>query len=1301
MDYLGRNDDQLKIRGLRIELGEIEAALRACAGVREAVVSAREDAPGDKRLVAYLVSDLPNDAAPVGDTGALSAEHVRRELATSLPDYMLPAAYVRLDAMPLTANGKINRRALPAPDQAALSREAYVAPQGPLEQTLAEVWSDLLGIEQISRHDSFFALGGHSLMAIKMIERLRVLGWQLDVRTLFGNPTLIGLTETLKAASTVSVPPNLIGPDCTRITPDRLPLIQLTQAEIDAVVATVHGGAANVKDIYPLTSLQEGLLFHHLADPLADPYLNASLIIFPSRSKRDAFIGALEQVIARHDILRTGFAWEGLDSPVQVVWRQAALSRRRHVLEGPDPGSRLLAWMHSPDAAPSLQHAPLMHAHLADDPAAGRWLLGLQYHHLVVDRITLELLIEEVKAHMTGQQHHLPTPLPFRDFIANAHAGASAQQHKVFFTEMLAGIQAPTAPFGMFAPVHDQASFHEAHQPLPATLARSLRHQARRCGVSASSLFHLAYALVLARSSGQQDVVFATMLLGRMHASIGVDRVLGMFLNALPIRLGGDHQTVLQAVRHTQLCMARLLDHEHAALTLAQRCSGLDPAVPLLSALLNYRHLSGSRVLAEDVLSLDDALHDVQEIQGQERTHYPLAVSVNDHTQNGGFSLDVQCVRQISVERVTEMLLQAVYAVVHALEHAPDSPLHSLELLPERQRTQLLQQFNQSSTPWPSSALLQPLFDAQCRQTPDAPALSDAHLQLSYAQLDVRANRLAHRLIFAGVRPETRVALYLERGAERLVALLAVLKAGGAYVPLDPDHPIERLAFMLADARPRVILTDSLLQERLPASRAMQQTTIIVLDAPVPAPNPAHDHAPVLTGLRPDHLAYVIYTSGSTGKPKGVMVSHRGLVNLAQAQIAAFEVKPDSRVLQMANIGFDACLSEVLMAWLAGARLHVPPTEALAGEPLLEVMHQHRITHLTVTPAVLGSLPGQAYCPSLQTLVLAGEAAEADLVQRWQAHTRVINAYGPTEASVCASLHLDGARPGERMPIGRPMANVSLYVLDTRGRPVPIGVSGELHIAGRALARGYLGRPDLTAERFVPDPFADQPGQRMYKTGDLASWRADGSLDYLGRNDHQVKLRGMRLELGEIEACLRRCAGVRQAVVLAREDIPGDKRLVAYVVADALDQAPDNATLHAHVAAQLPDYMCPSAYVSLDTLPLTPNGKLDHRALPPPDANALAGPAYVAPEGQLEVLLAALWSEVLGIEHIGRHDSFFALGGHSLLAVRLSAAIRRALHCDVPIQGLFAHPTLQQMSHLILTIRLAQLQASEAANVLS
>ncbi|KOR39090.1 hypothetical protein ADT25_22995, partial [Xanthomonas oryzae] len=590
---------------------------------------------------------------------------------------------------------------------------------------LATLWSELLGVEQVGRHDDFFALGGHSLLAIKLIERLRRLGWRLDVRSLFSTPTLSHLAATLAAASEVIVPPNRIGHDCTRITPELLPLVKLTQAEIDTVVATVAGGVRTVQDIYPLAPLQQGLLFHHLADPLADPYLHSFLLSFPSRDQRDAFLDALDQVIARHDILRTGFVWQGLSVPVQVVWRQAALARRLHAFAGPDPAAQLQTWMHTPAAALSLPQAPLIHAHLAHDADAGRWLLGLQQHHLVMDHTTLELVIEEVHAYLGGQQQRLPAPLPFRDFIAHARGGVGVQEHQAFFTTMLAGVDTPTAPFGVLAPVHAPETLQQIHQPLPPALAQALRSQARRWGVTVASLFHLAYAVLLARTSGSDEAVFATMLSGRMHASAGVDRVLGMFLNTLPIRLGGARDSVLHAVRHTQICLAQLLQHEHAPLALAQRCSSIDPALPLLSALLNYRFAGGSKVLAADTLPMHDPLRDVQQLAGQERTHYPLVVSVNDHIEQGGFSLDVQCVPQCGSERIAAMMLHIVHALVHALEHAPDAPLYALDVLPADHRTRLLQQFNRSTAPWPDAPLLQPLFNAQCRLTPDAPALSD------------------------------------------------------------------------------------------------------------------------------------------------------------------------------------------------------------------------------------------------------------------------------------------------------------------------------------------------------------------------------------------------------------------------------------------------------------------------------------------------------------------------------------------------------------------------------------------------
>ncbi|QSQ54056.1 non-ribosomal peptide synthase/polyketide synthase [Xanthomonas translucens pv. undulosa] len=1292
LEYLGRNDHQVKLRGVRIELGEIEAALRGCDGVREAVVIARDDT-GEQRLIAYLV----------GDTLAVTPALLRTQLRTRLPDYMLPAAYVQLDALPLTPNGKLDSRALPAPDDQALDLHLYVPPQGELEHVMAALWSELLGVEQVGRNDDFFALGGHSLLAIKLIERLRRLGWHLDVRSLFSTPTLASLAAELAAASDVIVPPNRIGPACTRITPDLLPLVELTQAEIDAIVATVAGGVSNVQDIYPLASLQEGLLFHHLANPLADPYLHSVLLSFPSRDQLDAFLDALDQVVARHDMLRTGFAWQGLPAPVQVVWRQASLARRLHVFDGPDPAAELQAWMHAPAAALSVQHAPLIHAHLADDHAAGRWLLGLQHHHLVMDHTTLELVIEEVQAHLSGSQLHLPAPLPFRDFIAHARSGMSEQDHQAFFTEMLGDIDTPTAPFGALAPVHGPAALQRIQRPLPAALANTLRAQARRHGVSVASIFHLAYALLLARSSGRDEAVFGTVLFGRMHASAGVDRVLGMFLNTLPIRLGGAHDNVLQAVRHTQLCLARLLHHEHAPLALAQRCSAVDPTLPLLNAMLNYRYAGGSNVLDDEAHPHHDALREVQQLGGQERTHYPLAVSVDDRIADGGFHLDVQCVEQIGSERVAALLLQTLEALVHALEHMPETALHALDLLPAEECAQL-QRFNATATDLDGTGYLHRAIEAQTQRTPDAIAVADDHGMLSYADLDARTNQLAHHLIGLGVVPESSVAVCLPRSIDLVVALLAILKAGAAYLPLDSDVPAARLDTMLADARPRVLLAHRQTAALL-TSRDDRHSVLLDADAALWAC--ASTQAPTVA-LHPQHPAYIIYTSGSTGTPKGVVNTHAGIDNRLQWGQQAMDLQPEQRVLQKTPVGFDVSVWELFWPLRVGARLVLAqPGGHKDPAYLIDLIEQAGVDTVHFVPsmlrAFLDALPDGG-CANLRRIVCSGEALPADLAHAARERlpqARLYNLYGPTEAAVevsvweCTDIDTDASG----VSMGRPIANTQLHVLDAQRQRSLIGVPGELQIAGVQLARGYLGRPDLTAERFVPDPFAEQPGQRMYRTGDLARWRADGALDYLGRNDDQVKLRGVRIELGEIEIALRGCAGVREAAVVARDDLPGDTRLVAYVVGD--DDAVSADTLRTQLAARLPDVMVPATYMQLDSLPLSSNGKLDRRALPVPEADALATQLYVPPEGELETLLAALWCELLGLERVGRQDNFFALGGHSLLTVRLSAAIRRDLQCDVPIQSLFAQPTLQQMAYLVLSTRLEQLQAADAADFLS
>ncbi|QSQ54055.1 non-ribosomal peptide synthase/polyketide synthase [Xanthomonas translucens pv. undulosa] len=1270
LEYLGRNDHQVKLRGVRIELGEIEAALRAC-GVRETVVVV--DGADNKRLIAYLV----------GDGAATDPTALRAQLAARLPEYMVPAAFVHMDALPLTPNGKLDRAALPAADTDALVANAYAAPEGELETLLATLWRELLDVPQVGRHDNFFALGGHSLLAVKLIERLRRLGWQLEVRALFGTPTVAGLANSLHSASQVVVPPNRIEADCSRITPDLLPLLELTQAEIDTVVANVDGGTANVQDIYPLAPLQEGLLFHHLADPLADPYLQSSLLAFSTSEQRVAFLDALDQVIARHDILRTGVVWQHLRVPVQVVWRQATLPRHVHVFDGPDRTTALQHWMHAPEAALRLQQAPLIHAHLADDPARGRWLLGLQHHHLAMDHTTLELLIEEVRAHLAGQQHQLPTPLPFRDFVAHTLAGVSAQEHQAFFTKMLGDIETPTAPFGVFAPVRDLESLQHLHQELPTTLAQAVRAQARRHGVTAASLFHLAYALLLARSSGRDEVVFGTVLFGRMHASVGVDRVLGMFLNTLPIRLGGRGHNVVQALHHTQQALARLFHHEHAPLALAQRCSAVEPTLPLLNAMLNYRYAGGSNVLGDEAHPHHDVLHEVQHIGAQERTHYPLAVSVDDRTADGGFSLDVQCVEQIGSERVAALLLQTVQALVNALEHAPETVLHALELLPAEERVRL-QRFNTTATDLDGTGYLHHQIEVQAQRTPHAIALVEGQEELSYAALEASSNQLAHHLIALGVVPESRVAVCLPRSIDLIVALLAVLKAGAAYLPLDSDVPPARLDTMLADARPRVLLAH---RETAALLAQCADRHSVLLDADAALWATTSTQAPTVA-LHPQHPAYVIYTSGSTGTPKGVVNTHAAIDNRLQWMQQELQLQPGQRVLQKTPVGFDVSVWELFWPLRVGARLVLAqPGGHKDPAYLTDLIEQNSIDTVHFVPSMLrvflDVLP-QGTCASLRRIVCSGEALPADLAHATRErlpNARLYNLYGPTEAAVDVSVWECTDADANGVPIGRPIANTRLHVLDAHGQLTPIGVAGELQIAGVQLARGYLGRPDLTAERFVPDPFAMQPGQRMYRTGDVARWRADGALDYLSRNDHQIKLRGVRIELGEIEAALRTCAGVRDAAVLLRQDNTNKPRLVAYVVGDTEVLAA--ATLRTQLAARLPHTMLPSAYVPLDALPLSANGKLDRRALPAPDADALATQTYVAPEGEREILLAALWSDLLGVEQVGRHDSFFALGGHSLLAVRLISRVRASLGLELPLATLFAHPRLADLAQAL------------------
>nr|WP_245511968.1 non-ribosomal peptide synthetase [Rhizobium ruizarguesonis] len=1286
LEFLGRNDDQVKIRGFRIEPGEIAARLLEHELVGDAAVVAHADAAGDKRLVAYVVAKTTDGSAKADGAGL--AASLRAHLGGLLPDYMVPSAFVRLEALPLTVNGKLDRKALPVPDDDAYARRAYEAPQGEIETLLAGIWAELLGVERVGRHDNFFELGGHSLLAVQMMERLRRLSLGVEVRTLFAKPMLADLAANLGSHREVAVPANPITEQSTAITPQMLPLIDLTQPEIDRIVSTVPGGVGNIQDIYGLSPLQDGILFHHLLATQGDPYLLVSQMAFAERGVLDRYLAAVQQVVDRHDILRTAFVWEGLSSPAQVVWRKAALDVLEVELEGCDgSGADELRRRFDPrQYRLDLGRAPLMRFVIAREPGSGRWVLLVLQHHLIGDHTTAEVMHAEVRAVLQGRAHELAAPQPFRNLVAQARLGMDAKAHEAFFREMLADIDEPTLPFGLSEVYGDGRGSREARRMLPQALNDRLRHQARRLGVSLASLCHLAWAQVLALSSGREQVVFGTVLFGRMHAGAGADRAMGLFMNTLPLRLDLDETGVEESVRIAHARLAELLSHEHASLALAQRCSDIAAPAPLFSALLNYRH----NTPAMAGVGTSDVLSGMEWLGGEERTNYPLTLSVDDFGQELGLTADA--VEPISADRICGYMQRALEQLVDALEQAPDRPVRELDILPAEERSYLLEELNRTEADYPSDLCVHELFEAQVRRAPDAVALVFEEQSISYGALNADANRLAHHLIELGVRPDQPVAICVERSPAMVVGLLAILKAGGAYVPLDPAYPSERLRQLLDDAGPRRLLCDATGRAALGAE-AIADLSVVDLNAATPAwaDQSADDPDPHALGLTARHLAYVIYTSGSTGTPKGVMVEHRGMTNYLSWARESYA--PTSSSVVSSSLAFDATVNSLFAPLVAGG--HALLTKE--GDEVEGIRSRVGIPCglVNVTPILLDVLGQQLQsagdASQVEVLVIGGEALSSSTVELWrhiQPAARMVNEYGPTEAVVGCAFHDIPAdfSASTNVPIGRPIANTRIYLLDGHGQPVPFGAVGELYIGGAGVARGYLNRPDLTAERFLADPFSGKAGARMYRSGDLAHYLPDGNLEFLGRNDDQVKIRGFRIEPGEIAARLLEHELVGDAAVVAHADAAGDKRLVAYVVVKMTDGSAEAdgaglaASLRAHLGGLLPDYMVPSAFVRLEALPLTVNGKLDRKALPVPDDDAYARRAYEAPQGEIETLLAGIWAELLGVERVGRHDNFFELGGHSLLAVRLLVRLTEALAVELPLAILFAKPTLAELA---------------------
>ena len=1366
LEYLGRIDEQVKVRGFRIELGEVEAQLLQVPGVREAVVVARGTAQGTQ-LVGYVsglsagsagassreAADAASDAN--GRDDELDGADIRQRLKAALPDYMVPSLIVVLDALPLNANGKIDRKALPAPVFDA--GDAYEAPEGELEIRLAQIWAEALGVERVGRRDNFFELGGHSLLALTLVERMRAAGIRAQVRELFEQPVLSAFADALTPAQAaalaraeaggivgegagegavygdMAIPPNGIPPGCTHITPDMLPLVQLTQTDIDAIARQTPDGMANVQDIYPLAPLQEGILFHHQLQQEGDAYLKPTLLAFDSRERLESFVASLNEVVARHDILRTAVLWDGLSQPVQVVNRQARVGLEWADVSGADNASfhagadkasshagadtaddalaRLTRLIDPAHHRLDVRRAPMLRLVAAED-GTGRWLLAVVLHHLISDHTTLERIVHEIGLLQQGRRAELPPVVPFRNFVAQAVLGADEAAHEVFFTDMLGDIEETTAPFGILDVMGDGSTVEEIHHPLPAVLSARIRQVARAQGVSAASVFHLAWALVLSAASGQSGPVFGTVLFGRMGGVEGADQAMGMFINTLPVRIDVGRVSAREALKATHARLTALLRHEHASLSQAQRCSRVPAGAPLFTAMLNYRYIAKADP-AEDAR----VWVGMSVLGGEERTNYPFDLSVDE--TGDGFTLVPQIDVRIGAAPIAGYVQRALEVLVERLATNSERPLAELSVLPQEEAQRLVVLGLGANSTHGVFAFRR--FEAHAAERPDAVALVFEGQSLSYAEVNARANRIAHALIAYGVGADTCVGIAVERSPAMIIGLLAIQKAGGAYVPLDPAYPADRLVHMMHDSGLRWVLTQAHLQNALPRLASVALLDMAVLENESAALRPADgehaaeghasssgqndgaDNSPAFqvsaTGastfvgrdgasthnpcvpISGGNLAYVIYTSGSTGMPKGVAISHAALAAHAEVSIGFFGLTAAERMLQFSTMNFDGFVEQVFGPLSAGASIVIRGRDIWDSQTFHEHLLADGITVVDLTTAYWSLLVqdfaqrGVKDYGRLRQVHAGGEAMPPEVIGAWRRagmqHIRLLNTYGPTEATVTAVVqdcapYVNGELPlPVQMPIGEVLPGRQVYVLDGNLNPVPMGVAGELYIGGELLARGYVNRPELTAERFIANPFVE--GTRLYRTGDIVRWNERGQLEYLGRIDDQIKVRGFRVELGEVESQLLQVPGVREAVVVAR-DTPQGMQLAGYVSGHP-GQKLDGSTLRQALKTILPDYMVPSAITVLDRLPLNANGKIDRRALPEPVFDT--GDAYEAPEGELETQLASIWAEVLGVERVGRHDNFFELGGHSLLALRVVNQMKSTLSLPVTLEMLF------------------------------
>ncbi|MFG3506480.1 amino acid adenylation domain-containing protein [Streptomyces sp. NPDC047821] len=1256
LEFLGRADGQIKIRGHRIEPGEIESAFMACPGIAQAAVLVREDHRAVKRLVAYLVAE----SGTVTDAESAVSE-ARARIAETLPDHMVPSALVRLDGpLPLTPNGKLDSRALPAPQWTAMAGDD--APTTPAETALAGLFADLLGLPSVGVHDSFFELGGDSIVAIQLVNRAREAGFALTPRDVFRHRTVAALARLTGDA-----------PDAPRREGGAMPapfsLVTLTAAERAECAAAVPG----LMDAVPATPLQEGFYFHAAVDASgADGYAVQDVVELAGDVDPEALRAAVQALLDRHPLLRAAFHQLPDGRIVQLIGERATLPWRFADLSGQDAEGRAAA----ADAIAAEERAerfdlavpPLMRAALIRH-GAERSQLVLTLHHIVMDGWSVSLVMRRLlDGYRPGTASATAEDDPTYRAYANWLASRDTDRALDAWRESLAGFDGPARlPVREAAPGAGRTG--TVTVDLPAEDTAALTARARTLGLTLGSVVQGCFGLLLGDLTGTRDVVFGSTVSGRQAGVEGVETLVGLLINTLPARLRWQpEESFADVLARFQDEQADLLDHQHVGLATIQRAVGRGELFEALVVVENLPDAGEPTDPAGLVRITGSHIRDA--------VHYPLALTVLPgegltlRLDHDPARLDGAAARRFA-GRLRLLLDQVVTD--------PLRPVARLALTAPGEERDLLGLLAGADRELPGDTV-HAAFTRQARRTPDAVALADEEGPTTYAELDARADALAGRLLAHGVRPESVVAVAVPRSADTVVALLGVLKAGAAYLPVDVDYPADRVRHLLEDSGARTVVVTAASRTRLPSLDGV--THLVVGEetgAAAPAGAPAH----------PDGAAYVIYTSGSTGRPKGVVVPHRAVLGQLLWTAERFGYGPGERVLHQYSTSFDPSVLEIFAPLVAGGTVVIARPDGHRDPAyLIDLIRRERVTGVDLVPSLYGALLAEdgegEWWAGLRRAFSGGEALPAPLARRWHERTGVplFNVYGPTEATIQVTSWEAGAAPGNggTVPIGQPVWNTRLYVLDACLRPVAAGEPGELYIAGGQLARGYHGRAALTAERFVADPFGG-PGTRMYRTGDMVQFSGDGVLTYLGRTDHQVKIRGNRVELGEIEARLRDQPAVGDAVVVARDDERGAKQLVAYVVPAAGAGDLDTEAVREALSGSLPAPLVPSHIVRLAELPRTPGGKTDLKALPAPEVRRRAG--RDSREGDAQ-RLCAIFAEVLGIDGVDADEDFFVLGGDSILSMSVSSRARKA-GLQVTPRDVFEHRTPAALAAVLTT----------------